>query len=267
MATLPLYQVDAFTKTLFKGNPAAVVLLDQWPSELTLQLVAAENNLSETAFIKANDIGYDIRWFTPTTEVPLCGHATLASAHVLYQCLNWPEPEIRFSTQTKGDLTVKKVGVGEYELDFPASNHIPMAVSPELMEALGSTVKAQYKSGDIWLALMRSEQEVKNLAPDLVKVEALNCRGVIVTAEDREGDVDFVSRFFAPSAGIDEDPVTGSAHCILMPYWSAVLDKKQLLARQVSPRSGDLICTLDGDRVRMVGSAVLYLQGQIYLPE
>jgi PhzF family phenazine biosynthesis protein len=265
MSLLPIYQVDAFTSELFSGNPAAVVILNDWLPDDQLQAIAAENNVSETAFLKANARGYNIRWFTPAVEVPLCGHATLASAHVLYQCLGWSSDEIRFSTQLHGDLVVKEVAEAEYELDFPAAPAMPMAVQPELMEALGQTVKAQYKSGDIWLALMRSEQDVQQLSPDLVKLSQLNCRGVIVTAEGQE--VDFVSRYFAPNAGIDEDPVTGSAHCILTPFWSTVLGKSKLTARQLSARTGELVCTLDGSRVRMTGSAVLYLKGEICVPE
>ena len=259
MKSTPIYQVDAFTDHLFGGNPAAVCLLEQWPQDQALQNIAAENNLSETAFLVKNDHGYHIRWFTPAVEVDLCGHATLAAAHVLFHHKDFQQPEICFDSRS-GQLMVTRDG-GKLTMDFPADPPAPIAEVPGLFESLGITNGLIYKGKTDLMVVVDHEDTVSMLAPDFYQLNKLDVRGIIVTAPGEE--VDFVSRFFAPSAGIDEDPVTGSAHCTMTPYWSNRLGKSILQVVQVSPRRGMVKCELVGERVKLTGSAVTYMTGRI----
>jgi len=256
----PIYQVDAFTSTVFSGNPAAVCILDSWLDDNMLQSIAAENNLSETAFLVRNDDGFDLRWFTPTTEVALCGHATLASAFVLFSCQDWAEGEIRFRTRKSGQLVVGKRN-GLLEMDFPSRPVHSMIPPSGLQEALGVTPIAILSSVEDLLVVVESEEAVRELKPDFAALERIECRGIMVTSRGSRSD--FVSRFFAPRFGVPEDPVTGSAHCVLVPYWSSELHKKSLHAFQISKRGGELFCVNAGDRVKISGKAVLYLEGMI----
>ena len=259
---IPIYQVDAFTSTPFSGNPAAVCPLDTWLDDETMQNIAAENNLAETAFIVQRDEGYDLRWFTPTVEVDLCGHATLAAAYVVLNHLQPNLDSVSFET-ISGKLVVSRDGE-RLSMDFPARAPIPIPVSDALSDALGKAPSEVHLSRDI-LAVYDSEATVRALSPDQAKLLALEEGfGVIVTAK---GDsVDFVSRFFGPKAGVAEDPVTGSAHCTLVPYWSKRLGWSDLVAHQVSARGGELHCELRGDRVIISGHCVLFLTGSIQLP-
>ncbi len=260
---VPLYQVDAFTDRLFGGNPAAVCLLEEWMPDELLQKIAAENNLSETAYIVRSaepDSDYHIRWFTPTTEVDLCGHATLASAWVVQQYLGGFNGSVRFQSRS-GTLGVAPDG-DKLVLDFPVAAAERVDPVPALAEALGREPDETLRAAD-FVAVFPTEEVVTGLAPDMRQLFVLDVRGVIVTAPGRA--CDFVSRFFAPGAGIDEDPVTGSAHCTLTPYWAQRLDKSDLVARQVSARGGDLHCRLVGDRVHIAGRAVTYMKGTLEL--
>jgi PhzF family phenazine biosynthesis protein len=259
--TIPLYQVDAFTLGPFSGNPAAVCLLDAWLSDTSMQRIAAENNLAETAFIVPRDDGYDLRWFTPTVEVDLCGHATLAAGYVVLNHLQPVLESVAFETKS-GKLVVTRDGE-RLSMDFPARAPTPIPVSDALSEALGAIPSEVHLSRDI-LAVYDDEASVRALSPDQAKLLALDEGfGVIVTAK---GDtVDFVSRFFVPKGGIAEDPVTGSAHCTLVPFWAERLGRSQLVAHQVSPRGGELHCEHRGDRVIMSGHCVLFLTGSIHL--
>ena len=257
---IPIYQVDAFTSDVFSGNPAAVCMLDAWIDDSRLQAIAAENNLSETAFLVPDEDGFELRWFTPRTEVALCGHATLASAFVQFVCLKWNKDTIRFQTRKSGPLTVTRKGE-ILEMDFPARPAVPQSPPDGLSQALGIASEKVYGSKEDLMVVLDSEKMVAGVKPDFAALEQVDCRGLIVTA--RGDHCDFVSRFFAPRVGVPEDPVTGSAHCVLIPYWAAVLDKKELHARQVSKRGGELFCGLAGDRVRISGKAALYLEGTI----
>lgn len=259
---LDLYQVDAFTNRLFSGNPAAVCPLNAWLDDEVLRSIAMENNLSETAFYVETDDGFELRWFTPLTEVDLCGHATLATAHVLFNILNKPDKELRFATRS-GELKVKNKGQGLLEMDFPAMIAEPCVAPQGLIEGLGNE-PSKVLAADDYVAVFENENDIHALAPDFNKLKKLDRRGVIATAPGKK--VDFVSRFFAPKFGIDEDPVTGSAHCILTPYWSSRLGKQSLEARQVSQRGGDIHCQLHGNRVSLSGYAVTYMTAQIELP-
>jgi PhzF family phenazine biosynthesis protein len=259
--TIPIYQVDAFTMGSFSGNPAAVCPLNAWLDDDTMQKIAAENNLSETAFIVAGEGSYGLRWFTPAIEVDLCGHATLAAAYVV---LNYLQPDldsVSFETQS-GELVVTRDG-DRLSVDFPARAPTPVAVSEALSDALGEAPAEVYASRDI-LAVYEDEASVRRLSPNQAKLLALDeGLGVIVTAK---GDaVDFVSRFFAPKAGVAEDPVTGSTHCTLVPFWAERLGRSQLVAHQVSARGGELHCEHRGDRVIMSGQCTLFLTGSIHL--
>jgi PhzF family phenazine biosynthesis protein len=255
---LPLWQLDAFSARRFGGNPAAVVPLAQWLPDETLQAVAAENNLSETAYLVAEGGDYAIRWFTPQVEVPLCGHATLASAWVVLNRLEPARSAVTFHSKS-GPL--KAVRDGErIALDFPAIAVGPSAGHPGLVSALGRKPQALFQ-GYQWLAVYEKEEEVRGLKPDFVALGKTGLHGVIVTAPG--SDCDFVSRFFAPAAGIPEDPVTGSAHSRLVPHWAQRLGKTQFFARQISARGGELWCELRGERVLMAGHAALYLEGTI----
>ncbi len=255
---IPLYQIDAFTNTLFKGNPAAVCPLESWPDDKTLLHIAAENNLSETAFFVKNGNGYKLRWFTPEVEVDLCGHATLASAYVIFNYLNTSLNKVEFETLS-GKLTVHKEA-DMLSMDFPSRKPIACEPPTELIRGVGGKPVEILKSRD-YFVVYSSEEEVRDLAPDMSLLKDLDALGVIVTAKGDRSD--FVSRFFAPAAGIAEDPVTGSAHSSLIPYWSERFKRLQLHALQISKRGGELFCELRGDRVRIAGNAVKYLIGSI----
>lgn len=257
---IPIYQVDAFASSVFSGNPAAVCILEEWLDDSRLQSIAAENNLSETAFLVQNKDDFKLRWFTPTTEVDLCGHATLATAFVQFVCRKWNEDTIRFQTRKSGELTVTRKD-DALEMDFPARPAYPVAPPDSLRRALGVTPENVYGSAEDLMVVVDSEKTVAQAQPDFAALEQMDFRGIIVTAPGDE--CDFVSRFFAPRVGVPEDPVTGSAHCVLIPYWAEALDKKYLHARQVSKRGGELFCRLVDDRVKISGKAALYLEGTI----
>lgn len=265
---LPIYQVDAFAERAFEGNPAAVVPLEDWIGDDVMQKIAMENNLSETAFFVKQSLpggqegAYHLRWFTPEYEIDLCGHATLASAYVIKNFLEPHIAEIHFTTQKAGELraTAKE---GLYTLDFPARRPEACQTPPALLKSLGvSTVVEVLKSRDYFVVLP-DEEAVRNIEPDFTLMKDLDAIGVIVTAKAQSADV--VSRCFYPGAGIPEDPVTGSAHCNIVPYWADKLGKTNLFCQQLSARGGDLQCELNGDRVLMSGKCVLYLQGEIEL--
>ncbi len=260
-----IYQVDAFTDELFGGNPAAVVPLQSWLPDTIMQSIAAENNLSETAFfVKARD-GYALRWFTPTIEVDFCGHATLATAHVLFSILKANEAMLKFNTRI-GKLEVTNLGNGRYLMDFPADELSPLEVSEALEKAIGIPAVEAFKGREDILYAVESMRAVKNVRPDFKALGKASNRGVLVTASGE--DCDFVSRCFFPNAGVEEDPVTGSAHTTLAPYWASKLQKSKLVARQISQRGGSLECELseDGKKVLLTGSAVTYLLGEIIIP-
>jgi PhzF family phenazine biosynthesis protein len=257
---IPLYQVDAFTRRVFSGNPAAVCPLDHWLDDASMQAIAAENNLSETAFFVREKDGVRLRWFTPACEVDLCGHATLASGYVWMSHIEPGATEIRFHSQS-GELQVTRDG-DLYSLDFPARPAQRVQPTPELVSALGVEPEEVWKSRD-YMAVYPTEQHVRALTPDMIRLAALDLFAVIVTAPGKTAD--FVSRFFAPGQGIPEDPVTGSAHCTLVPYWSNRLGKKSLHAIQVSRRGGELFCEGRGTRVTISGHAALYATGTIHI--
>ncbi len=259
--TIPIYQVDAFTNELLTGNQAAVCPLEEWLPDDVMLALARENNLSETAFLVGGDGEYQIRWFTPAYEVPLCGHATVASAVVIREFLEPGRNQINFDSAS-GPLGVS-YDDGWYELDFPADPGEAIDATPALIKSLGCE-PLEWRVGSYYFAVLETAQQVLELEPDFVTIAALDRIGVIATAPGV--DVDFVSRFFAPQAGINEDPVTGSAHCMLTPYWAERLNKTQMTARQISARGGYLLCKMRGDRVGVAGQAVVYLQGQIALP-
>ncbi|MDF7818228.1 PhzF family phenazine biosynthesis protein [Runella sp. MFBS21] len=259
---LPLYQLDAFTNHVFGGNPAAVVPLPSWLADDTMQAIAAENNLAETAFYVPTEEGFHIRWFTPTVEVDLCGHATLATAYVIFNLDNYPHDTIRFDSRS-GELKVTKED-DWLVLDFPVDMmlHKQLLTPPALLEALGEITPVEILRGKTdFLVVLESESLVRNLDIDVIVLSTVPARGVIVTAKGDE--VDFVSRFFAPQSGIAEDPVTGSAHTSLTPYWAEKLKKDEFVALQVSPRGGYLKTKLRGERVDIAGQVKLYLTGTI----
>ena len=256
-----LFQVDAFTQDVFKGNPAAVCILDQWPEEELMQRIANENNLSETAFAVPVGECYEIRWFTPEMEVELCGHATLATAHVLFEHLDYPGEWICFESVHSGRLTVKRSGE-VLTLDFPADRMEEMVVPELIVTALMTPPLKAFRGKTDFMFVFASESEIEAMDPDFGLLAQVGGRGVIVTAPGN--DVDFVSRFFAPQTGVNEDPVTGSAHTSLTPYWSRLLGKKKLKARQLSSRGGELICEDKGERVEISGHAVTYMIGEIF---
>lgn len=268
MTTLPLYQVDAFTNRPFCGNPAAVIPLESWLDDELMQAIALENNLSETAFIVPEpddaDADFHIRWFTPGTEVPLCGHATLASAWVIFNRLDWSKTAVRFRSKS-GPLGVRKIENNWLELDFPnlPFESIP---TPDVIRrcAEGLPDNAFVINNDAnHMVVLESESAVRSFSPDLRILKGLDRGGLIVTAAGE--DSDFVSRYFCPADGIDEDPVTGSIHSVLTPYWAERLGKTTLFARQVSARGGELRCELHGERVHIAGQAVPFMEGQITL--
>jgi PhzF family phenazine biosynthesis protein len=259
---IPIYQVDAFTSDVFSGNPAAVCMLDSWIDDRRLQSIAAENNLSETAYLVQTENGFDIRWFTPLTEVELCGHATLASAFVQFVCRKWSGDTIRFQTRKSGELVVTRRD-DIFEMDFPARPALTQTPPDELSKALRVTPRKVFGSAEDLMVVLDNEKTVVDVEPIFPALEQVECRGIIITARGDQSD--FVSRFFAPRVGIQEDPVTGSAHCVLIPYWAAVLGKKELHAFQVSKRGGELFCRHAGERVMISGKATLYLEGTITL--
>jgi PhzF family phenazine biosynthesis protein len=253
---IPFFQVDAFTDHLFGGNPAGVCPLNKWIPDREMQQIAAENNLSETAFFVAENNGFRIRWFTPKVEVNLCGHATLASGHVIFNHLNYSRNLINFESRS-GRLLVRK-DENYIILNFPTARFKHVEPPEIINRALGKKSSEVYFSSD-YLVVFDSEKDITDLNPDFHLLSQLKTRGVIVTAKGK--DVDFVSRFFAPAVGINEDPVTGSAHTILTPYWAKKLNKSKLTAHQLSERRGKLICKYLGDRVDISGNAVTYLIG------
>ncbi|NBD95756.1 MAG: PhzF family phenazine biosynthesis isomerase [Gammaproteobacteria bacterium] len=255
---LRLFQVDAFTENVFEGNPAAVVPLESWLDDDLLRAIASENNLSETAFFVPGPVGYELRWFTPQAEVDLCGHATLATAHVLFEHLGHAGEEVVFESRS-GELRVRRCDAG-LELDFPAGACREIGIPSGMHEALGGRPRQAFE-GDDCMVVFATEAEVRSLSPDFRALSRIPGRGVIATAPGDE--VDFVSRCFFPKLRVDEDPVTGSAHCQLAPYWAERLGKDELLARQVSARGGTIRCRVAGERVRLAGPAVDYLEGTI----
>jgi predicted PhzF superfamily epimerase YddE/YHI9 len=260
---LPYYEVSAFTTNPFGGNPAGVCPLDAWLPAPVLQGIAANNNLAETAFTVPQGNDFELRWFTPAVEMDLCGHATLAAAAVLFNERGLRGNEVRFHSRS-GLLTVAREK-DWLTLDFPVRPAAPGAIlPPALIRGLGTTPKEVFKARD-YLVVFDDEAEVRALKPDFAVLKTLDCLGIIATAPGN--DCDFVSRFFAPGAGVDEDPVTGSAHCTLIPYWAQRLGKSKLFARQVSARGGELFCELAGERVRIGGKAVLYLRGEIEIQD
>ncbi|MEQ8360578.1 MAG: PhzF family phenazine biosynthesis protein [Cytophagales bacterium] len=255
---LKIYQIDAFASEVFKGNPAAVIPLEKWLSDEVMQKIAEENNLAETAFFVKKDELFEIRWFTPKLEVDLCGHATLASAHVIINYLNNNSKTLRFSSKSS-ELNVRKEKDG-LVLNFPAKSFNIAKLPDGLFEGLGALPIELYKNDD-YMMILDSEKEVRDINPDFNLLNKVDTRGIIVTAK---GDkVDFISRFFAPRVGINEDPVTGSAHTMLIPYWSKRLHKKEMSAQQISARGGHLHCVDLGERVEIKGTAVTYLVGEI----
>lgn len=269
MKTVSLYQVDVFAKKLFAGNPAAVCPLQAWLPDATMQAIAAENNLAETAFFVKDDTGiadYLLRWFTPTVEIELCGHATLASGHVLLNELTHPRDDVRFRTLHAGVLVVEK-REGALWLDLPARMPEPLATVPDdLLAGLGLLPLSVLAIGNKYFAIYESAADIAALKPDFSRLAQLAGAGVVVTAPGRPEHEDFVSRFFAPAMGVDEDPATGSAHCLLVPYWAQRLGKTHLHATQLSARGAVLDCVLDGPRVWMSGPVRHYLRGEICVP-
>jgi PhzF family phenazine biosynthesis protein len=264
MNRIKMYQVDAFTDTLFSGNPAAVCILDKWIDDKLMQAIANENNLAETAFIVPIDNDFEIRWFTPTVEVDLCGHATLAAAFLLFDILRYSDSEIRFHSVKSGLLTVSK-GEGLLFLDFPTDilNATEDGFKMTIEKCIGIKPVEILKGKTDFIAIINGEQLLRSIEVDLDEISKLNARGLIVTAK---GDnVDFVSRFFAPQSGVNEDPVTGSAHTSLIPLWSERLGKKRLTAHQLSNRGGQLYCEFKNERCLIGGKARLYLTGEIFL--
>jgi predicted PhzF superfamily epimerase YddE/YHI9 len=258
---VPYWHVDAFASSLFGGNPAGVCLLEGWPAASLMQSIAAENNLAETAFLVVRGAQCELRWFTPAVEIDLCGHATLAAAHVLFTWGEWKGPSVTFGTQS-GPLTVERRGE-MLVMDFPARPALPCQPPTVLLEGLGKE-PIEVRGARDYLALYASEEDVRALRPDMELLCRIDRMGVIATAPARDPrQADFVSRFFAPAVGIPEDPATGSSHCTLVPYWSRRLGKRSLHALQVSPRGGELFCEDAGDRVLISGRAITYMSGEI----
>ena len=257
---LEIFQIDAFASQPFRGNPAAVVPLESWLPDDVMLSIAMENNLAETAFFIPNANGYELRWFTPTIEMDLCGHATLATGFLIFEVLGTDKGILRFQTRS-GELTVEKKD-GRFVLDFPSRPGAAAEAPAGLIDAIGAEPKEILKSRD-YMLVYESEADVLAIKPNFEALGRINAHAVIVTAKGDSSD--FVSRFFAPEVGVPEDPVTGSAHCTLIPYWAGKLGKNNLFAKQVSWRGGELFCELRGDRVKMAGDAVLYLKGEIYV--
>lgn len=260
---LAIYQVDAFADEVFRGNPAAICPLERWLDDGLMQQIAAENNLAETAFFVKDREKYGIRWFTPETEVDLCGHATLASAHIILQYFDPTAHKVNFHSPRSGPLGVEKKGDGLLVLDFPADPPVEVKQIQEIEEAMGKAPLKTLKGKTDYLIIYQNQQEIEALSPNFFLLDKVDARGVIASAPGKE--VDFVSRFFAPQSGIPEDPVTGSAHTTMIPYWAGRLGKNKLSARQLSKRGGSLECELVGERVKIGGTAVTYLAGEIFL--
>ena len=256
-----IYQIDAFTSKLFGGNPAAVCILEKWLETDLMQQIAAENNLAETAYAVKKDDHYELRWFTPEIEVDLCGHATLATAFTLYNYYGYNENTLRFISPRSGELLVQKSESGLLTMDFPTDDVTPVSEQINISEAVGKQPLETFKGKTDYMLIYESQEEIEAIKPNFHLLNKLDCRGVIVSAKGNE--VDFVSRFFAPQCGIPEDPVTGSAHTTLTPYWSEQLNKKLLTAKQLSERGGDIECEYHGDRVKISGNGVCYLIGEI----
>ena len=261
--SIAMYQVDAFSGRAFAGNPAAVCLLDAEKPADWMQSIAAEMNLSETAFITPRNSGYDLRWFTPKAEVNLCGHATLASAHVLWEC-GLVEVQQPIEFYTNSGILSTQYRSGLIEMNFPAESAQRYEPPEDLLEVFGIPPQEVLKCQSDYMLVLESEATVQNLQPDFSRLEKFDLRGVIVTAKSDSHEYDFVSRFFAPRVGINEDPVTGSAHCVLAPYWAAKLAKHDLIARQLSQRGGVLDLSLQNDRVLIRGEACTVLKGELY---
>jgi predicted PhzF superfamily epimerase YddE/YHI9 len=258
---IPFWHIDAFTGTLFGGNPAGVCIVEEWPAAGVMQKIAAENNFAETAFVLRRGEVCDLRWFTPTVEMDLCGHATLAAAFVLFSFRAWSGTSVLFNTQS-GPLVVAR-SKDLLVMDFPSRPALPCEPPTVLLRGLGRE-PVEVRGARDYLAVYAAEEDVRTLAPDMALLARIDRMGVIATAPARDPrEADFVSRFFAPGVGIPEDPVTGSAHCTLIPYWARRLGKPLLRARQVSARGGELSCEDAGDRVKIGGRAVLYLAGEI----
>ncbi|MDC9590138.1 PhzF family phenazine biosynthesis protein [Xenorhabdus sp. XENO-10] len=261
MHSYPIYHVDAFTEKSFSGNPAAVVLLDKWPSDEILISIAAEIGLPETAFLVKNHL----RWFTPKVEVDLCGHATLATAFVLITHHNHQDQLLIFKSRS-GELRVSHQN-GIFTLDFPAADcHEENALIPVIQDALGQNVSAVFASYDRYICVLDSIEQIINTQPNFTKIAALSLPGLAITALG-DSSSDFVSRYFAPAKGVNEDPVTGSSHCVLAPFWGKRLNKTELHARQLSERGGELLCRIEGDRVYLTGKAKLFSHGEILLED
>lgn len=256
-----IYQVDAFSNKVFGGNPAAVCILETWLNEAIMQSIAAENNLAETAFVVKRKSDFEIRWFTPTIEVALCGHATMAAAHVLFEHLNYENNTIEFYSNQSGRLSVTKNN-GMLTLDFPKDELQKVDPPLDILKAFKKAPIETYKGKTDYLLLYENQHDIEQSDPNLHILKHNKARGIMITAPGIE--VDFVSRFFAPGSGVDEDPVTGSAHTSLTPFWADRLGKTKLTARQLSQRKGELTCELVGERVKISGKAITYLIGEIY---
>ncbi|MFT7299483.1 MAG: PhzF family phenazine biosynthesis protein [Sphingobacteriales bacterium] len=259
---IPFFQVDAFAETAFSGNPAGVCLLEKWLDADVMQNIAQENNLAETAFLVKDKDAWEIRWFTPEVEVDLCGHATLASAFVLFNEVKISAKAIKFMSLKSGELNVSKKH-DLLTLDFPTDKYNEAKLEDKYIKALGGTPQEIYRGKTDYLIILKSQEELENLRPDFATLKKCDGRGLIVSAKGK--NVDFVSRFFGPQVGIDEDPVTGSAHTTLTPYWSDKLNKTTLSAIQLSKRQGHLTCTYKGDRVEISGRGKLFLRGQLFI--
>jgi PhzF family phenazine biosynthesis protein len=257
---ISIFQVDAFTSRRFAGNPAAVMPMQDFPADEILQAIAAENNLSETAFLVPSEGEYRVRWFTPMVEVPLCGHATLASAAVVMEMLEPGRDRVVFHSAS-GPLTVKREGA-RYAMDFPARPSEPCATPTGLAQALGVEPVEVLVNEFNYMAVIENETMLRSLAPDMMALARIGRPGVIVTAAS-DGDYDFVSRYFAPAKGIAEDPVTGAAHCMLAPYWATRLGKTEFRAYQASRRGGEMVCRVAGDRVELQGACAFYMKGEV----
>lgn len=260
--TIPTYQVDAFAHKIFAGNPAAVCPLDYWLEDQLLQNIAMENNLSETAFFVSNGDSFELRWFTPTVEVDLCGHATLASAFVIFDILKLAKEQIKFISPRSGELFVSKEN-DLLSLNFPTDIIQSIEINEALEKCFRERPVSAFKGKTDILLVFENEKQIEEAVPNIEAICNIKARGIIITAKGSK--VDFVSRFFGPAAGVNEDPVTGSAHTTLTPYWANVLNKSTLSAQQLSKRGGSLLCTLLGERVKISGTCKLYLEGKIYV--
>ncbi|MGB5819959.1 MAG: PhzF family phenazine biosynthesis protein [Saonia sp.] len=258
-----IFQIDAFTDQVFSGNPAAVCIMDQWLDDGLMQQIAEENNLSETAFVVKNNKRYEIRWFTPEVEVDLCGHATLATAYVLFNYYDYPEKVLKLYSTRSGDLAVEQADDNYLTLDFPTDELTTVEAKDELNKAIGAVPLKTIKGKHDYLLVYNSQKEIEQISPNYHLLDQIDCRGVIVSAPGQR--VDFVSRAFFPNCGIPEDPVTGSAHTTLIPYWWEQLKKPKLTAEQISPRGGYLLCEYLGERVKISGKAIPYMIGEIQL--